>query len=93
MFVSLSDSVALNAASLAGVSLPDTEQVGGKSWSSTRRLSTKFTVKVYVAGLYLEQKSSDAKVIISPTRPSGSSCTSSRREQEPMADAFTDVQR
>jgi len=55
----------LHAANLAGVSLPDTVQVG-----STRLvlnglgLRKKYLVKVYVAGLYLEQKSSDPDAIM-----------------------------
>ncbi|HLX76390.1 MAG TPA: chalcone isomerase family protein, partial [Terriglobales bacterium] len=55
----------LHADTLAGVTLPDTVQVG----SATLVLNglgvrKKFVVKVYVAGLYLEQKSSDANAII-----------------------------
>lgn len=41
----------LHAASLAGVTLPDTEQVGGtKLVLNGLGLRTKFMVKVYVAG-------------------------------------------
>jgi Chalcone isomerase-like len=60
----------LHAASLAGVTLPDTQQVG-----STRLVlnglgvRTKYMVKVYVAGLYLEQKSSDPSAIIKADAP------------------------
>ena len=51
----------LEAGSLAGVSLPDSQQVAGKTLAlNGLGLRTKFMVKVYVAGLYLEQKSSDA---------------------------------
>ncbi|MGC2323126.1 MAG: chalcone isomerase family protein [Terriglobales bacterium] len=60
----------LHAGSLAGVTLPDTVQVGGTTlvlnglgWRK------KFVVKVYVAGLYLEQKSSDASAIIKAEAP------------------------
>ena len=55
----------LHAATLAGVTLPDTVQVGGTSLVLNGvGLRKKFVVKVYVAGLYLEQKSSDANAII-----------------------------
>jgi hypothetical protein len=55
----------LHAASLAGVTLSDTEQVGGtKLVLNGLGLRTKFMVKVYVAGLYVEQKSSDPRAII-----------------------------
>jgi hypothetical protein len=55
----------LQAASLAGVTLPDTQQVVGKSLVlNGLGLRTEYMVKVYVAGLYLEQKSSDANAII-----------------------------
>ena len=55
----------LNAASLAGVTLPDTAQVGGKTLVlNGMGIRTKYMVKVYVGGLYLEQKSSDANAII-----------------------------
>jgi hypothetical protein len=55
----------LHAASLAGVTLPDTAQVGStKLVLNGLGLRKKFVVKVYVAGLYLEQKSSDPGAII-----------------------------
>jgi Chalcone isomerase-like len=60
----------LDAASVAGVTLPDTATVG-----STRLvlnglgLRTKFVVKVYVAGLYLAQKSADADAILKSDQP------------------------
>ncbi len=60
----------LHAGSLAGVTLPDTEQVGGtKLVLNGLGLRTKFMVKVYVAGLYLEQKSSDPSAIIKADAP------------------------
>jgi len=60
----------LQAASLAGVTLPDTEQVGStKLVLNGLGLRTKFMVKVYVAGLYLEQKSSDPGAIIKADAP------------------------
>src|SRR5271167_3674776 len=60
----------LHAASLAGVTLPDTVQVGGKTLVlNGLGVRTKFMVKVYVAGLYLEQKSSDPNAIIKADAP------------------------
>ncbi|HVP51795.1 MAG TPA: chalcone isomerase family protein [Terriglobales bacterium] len=60
----------LHAASLAGVTLPDTAQVGGtKLVLNGLGLRKKFVVKVYVAGLYLEQKSSDPDAIIKAEAP------------------------
>jgi len=69
MFVlpSMSD---LHASSLAGVTLPDTVQAGGKTLVlNGMGLRTKFVVKVYVAGLYLEQKSSDPSAILNADVP------------------------
>ena len=55
----------LDAASLAGVTLPDTVNVGNtRLLLNGLGLRTKFMVKVYVAGLYLVQKSSDADAIV-----------------------------
>jgi len=60
----------LNAASLAGVTMPDTEQVGStKLVLNGMGIRSKYMVKVYVAGLYLEQKSSDANAIIKADAP------------------------
>jgi hypothetical protein len=60
----------LRAASLAGVTLPDTKQVAGKSLVlNGMGIRTKYMVKVYVAGLYLEQKSSDSGAIIKADAP------------------------
>jgi hypothetical protein len=82
----------LHAASLAGVTLPDTEQVGGtKLVLNGLGLRTKVIVKVYVAGLYLEQKSSDPSAILKADAPKrivmhfvhGAS-------KSQMADAFND---
>ncbi len=55
----------LQAASLDGVTLPDTQQVGNtKLVLNGLGVRTKYMVKVYVAGLYLQQKSSDPNAII-----------------------------
>jgi hypothetical protein len=60
----------LNAASLAGVNLPDTTVAGDKSLVlNGLGLRTEFMVKVYVAGLYLQNKSSDASAIIKVDEP------------------------
>ena len=60
----------LHAASLAGVTLPDTVQVGGTTLVLNGvGLRKKFVVKIYVAGLYLEQKSSDPSAIIKADAP------------------------
>ncbi len=69
MFVMLS-MFDLHAATLAGVTLPDTEQVGStKLVLNGLGLRTEFMVKVYVAGLYLQQKSSDPSTIIKADGP------------------------
>ena len=55
---------------LAGVTLPDTVQVGGRILLlNGLGLRKKYMVKVYVAGLYLEQKSADPGVILKPDAP------------------------
>ena len=58
------------AASLAGVTLPDTAQLGSTSLLlNGMGLRTKYMVKVYVAGLYVTQKSSDADAILKSDTP------------------------
>ncbi len=60
----------LHASTLAGVTLPDTTQVGGKTLVLNGvGLRKKFVVKVYVAGLYVEQKSSDPGAIMNADAP------------------------
>jgi hypothetical protein len=60
----------LNAAGLAGVNLPDTSTVGDKSLVlNGEGLRSEFMVKVYVAGLYLPHKSTDASAIIKVDEP------------------------
>ncbi|HZQ94959.1 MAG TPA: chalcone isomerase family protein [Candidatus Sulfotelmatobacter sp.] len=55
----------LYAATLDGVTLPDTVQAANTTLSlNGMGLRTKFMVKVYVAGLYLSQKSSDPGAIL-----------------------------
>jgi hypothetical protein len=62
--------LSLNAAGLAGVNLPDTSTVGDKSLVlNGEGLRSEFMVKVYVAGLYLPHKSTDASAIIKVDEP------------------------
>ncbi len=62
--------LAVHAGSLAGVTLPDTAQVGNTTLVlNGLGLRTKFVVKVYVAGLYLERKSSDPAAILKADSP------------------------
>lgn len=66
----LSSVVEVNAGSLAGVTLPDSMQLAGKTLVlNGMGIRTKYVVKVYVAGLYLEQKSSDPNAIIKSDTP------------------------
>ncbi len=70
MMLVMASAAELRAATLAGVSMPDTAQVAGKSLVLNGvGLRTKFVVKVYVAGIYLEQKSSDANAILKSDAP------------------------
>ena len=60
----------LQASTLAGVTMPETVQVGSTTLVlNGLGLRTKFVVKVYVAGLYLEQKSSDGRAILNADAP------------------------
>ncbi len=60
----------LQAGSLAGVTLPDTAQAGNTNLVlNGLGVRKKFVVKVYVAGLYLEQKSSEAAAILKADAP------------------------
>jgi hypothetical protein len=60
----------LRAGTLAGVTLPNTVQAGSTSLQFNGiGLRTKFMVKVYVAGLYVPQKSSDANAILKADIP------------------------
>jgi len=63
-------SLTVQAGTLAGVTLPDTAQVAGKTLVlNGMGIRTKVIVKVYVAGLYLEQKASDPAAIIKADSP------------------------
>lgn len=84
--------VDVHAASLAGVTLPDAVQVAGKTLAlNGMGLRTKFVVKVYVAGLYLEQKSSDANAILKSDAPKRTVMHFLRDvSKNQMADAFNE---
>ena len=61
----------VRAGERAGVTLPDQATVGGKTLvlnGMGLRRATLFRIKVYVAGLYLEEKSPDADAILDPER-------------------------
>jgi hypothetical protein len=67
VLVSVSD---LHGASLAGVTLPDTVQVGNTPLVlNGLGIRKKFVVKVYVAGLYIEKKTSDPDAILKTDGP------------------------
>jgi Flp pilus assembly secretin CpaC len=60
----------LRAATLAGVTLPGTAQVGStKLVLNGLGLRTKYFLKVYIAGLYVVQKSSDPNALIQADAP------------------------
>jgi hypothetical protein len=60
----------LQSATVAGVNLPDTTTAGDKSLVlNGLGVRSEFMVKVYVAGLYLEHKSTDAGGIIKADAP------------------------
>jgi hypothetical protein len=66
LLVSLLLAVPALAKELKGVKMPDTIEVGGKTLKlNGMGLRTKAVFKVYVAGLYLEEASSDPAVITS----------------------------
>ncbi len=62
--------IPLGAGTLNGVTLPDTVQVGAQTLIlNGMGLRTKYMVKVYIAGLYLAQKSSDPDAILKADGP------------------------
>ncbi len=66
LFLSLS----VNALELGGISMPDTLQVEGQNLVlNGAGIRSKFVFDLYVAGLYLDSKESDAKKIITSTKP------------------------
>lgn len=66
----LTSNLNLYAGGLAGVTMPDTVQVGSTTLVlNGMGLRTKFMIKVYVAGLYVERKSSDTSAILRTDAP------------------------
>ena len=66
----LASTIDLRPATLNGVTMPDTIQARGYPLVlNGMGVRTKFGFKVYVAGLYLQQKSSDADAIIKSDAP------------------------
>jgi Chalcone isomerase-like len=58
------------AGELAGVSMPDTATVGGKQLVlNGMAIRKKFFIKVYVAGLYLAEKSTSADAVFAADAP------------------------
>ncbi len=63
-------SLTSQAGSLAGVTLPDTAQVGGQTLVlNGMGLREKYMLDIYVGGLYLPKKSSDAASVVSDDVP------------------------
>ena len=70
--VALGMTTSAAAAECAGVSMPDKAEVGGKSLVLNGmgiREATIFSVNVYVAGLYVPSKTSEASEVISSSVP------------------------
>ncbi|MGH9522503.1 MAG: chalcone isomerase family protein [Terriglobales bacterium] len=66
----LAATLELRPAELAGINLPDTAQTGTtKLVLNGLGLRKKYMVKVYVAGLYIERKSSDPRTILRNDAP------------------------
>lgn len=69
-FVLALATIPLNGGTLNNVTLPDTAQIGSTNFVlNGMGLRTKFMVKVYVAGLYIPQKSSDPSAILKTDIP------------------------
>jgi hypothetical protein len=83
----------LLGASLAGVTMPDAIEVAGKNLVlNGMGLRTRFMFKVYVGGLYLEQKANEANAVIqsdAPKRMTLHFLRSVSRDQ--MVEAYTDA--
>ncbi|MBK8181034.1 MAG: chalcone isomerase family protein [Planctomycetes bacterium] len=70
MMIALLLSMNAHAGSLAGVTMPDTAQLGGQTLVlNGMGLREKYMLDIYVGGLYLPQKSSDAAAIINMDAP------------------------
>ncbi|HMK21489.1 MAG TPA: chalcone isomerase family protein, partial [Terriglobales bacterium] len=88
----MTSTIDLLAGALAGVTLPDTVKVEGRTLLlNGLGLRKKFVVKVYVAGLYLEQKSSDPSAILKADAPKRIVMHFVRNvSKEQIADAFAE---
>jgi len=88
----LAAAINLLGATLAGVTLPDSTDVGGKKLVlNGMGLRTKMMFKVYVGGLYLEQKSSNADAILKADAPKRVVLHFLRDvDRDTMAEAFTE---
>lgn len=63
-------STSASAVELGGITMPDELQVGDQSLAlNGAGIRSKFVFDLYVAGLYLDEKSSDAQAIIESTSP------------------------
>ena len=68
--VTLAAAAPARAGSLAGVTLPDSSSVGGKTLAlNGLGLRSKLFIKIYVGGLYLESKSADPAAILAADTP------------------------
>jgi hypothetical protein len=83
---------ALQAGELAGVKLPDTMSVGGKTLKlNGLGLRKKAVFKVYVGGLYLEAASKDAGAILSADAPKAMTMHFLRSiEKAKLVEAYTE---
>lgn len=70
MLLSMLLSAQLHAASLAGVTLPDTASLGGQTLTLNGiGLREKYYLDIYVAGLYVPAPSKDANTLINAETP------------------------
>jgi len=70
LVVAFASVLTVHAGTLANVTLPDTVKVGATTLTlNGLGLRTKYMVKVYVAGLYIPQKSTDPAAILKPDVP------------------------
>jgi Chalcone isomerase-like len=81
------------AATLEGVTFPENQQVDGTSLSLNGvGLRSKLMIKVYVAGLYVANKSSDANAIINNDAPKRMVLQFLRSvSKDQMVDAYTEA--
>lgn len=81
------------AATLEGVTMPDTQQVDGKTLTlNGMGLRSKLMIKVYVAGLYLAAKSRDANAILQSDEPKRMSLEFLRDvSKDQMVEAYTEA--